>query len=154
MLPGTVGPYAFHVVMWRAPANWTTADDWVRTQHVPRSENSWHPARPRGRLPWPGPPEGNGSDIFGAEFSIFSFNDGTVFMISGGCQYYVSEDHGHSFYANSTFKARYVAQNSRRAAPRTQRASAGEEVCSQLGMGGKVMITAVPLCLFCINNRE
>ena len=62
VLPGTVGPYAFHVVMWRAPANWTSAADWVRTQHVPRSgENDpTHPALSSGQ-----PPSASGIERWG-----------------------------------------------------------------------------------------
>ena len=34
-----------------------------------------------------------------------TFADGTVFMLNGGCDYFYSKDHGHSFTANTAFKA-------------------------------------------------
>eukprot|EP01052_Picozoa_sp_SAG31_P026493 SAG31_NODE_2403_length_5765_cov_2.260148_4_plen_414_part_01 len=59
-----------HAVMWRAPANGSI---WTRTEHVMESS----PRAP---------------DLPGAEWSIHTLSDGTVFMLNGGCDYFYSRD--------------------------------------------------------------
>ena len=70
-----------HLVLWRGTA---TGDSWNRTQHVAV-------AAPH-----------KSADILGGEFSVQTLTDGTVFLHSGGCQYYRSTDHARSFTASNS----------------------------------------------------
>ena len=81
---GEAGCSTEHAVLWRSPPD---GSRWVRTQHVVQRQ----PPAP---------------DLVGSEWSVFTFHDGTVFMMAptaSACTYYISKDHAHSFVANSTF---------------------------------------------------
>eukprot|EP01046_Picozoa_sp_COSAG06_P025579 COSAG06_NODE_2158_length_7449_cov_14.166939_8_plen_109_part_00 len=67
-----------HAVLWRSPPD---GSRWVRTQHVVQRQ----PPAP---------------DLVGSEWSVFTFHDGTVFMMAptaSACTYYISKDHARSF---------------------------------------------------------
>ena len=68
---------SMHAVLWRSPADGLA---WTRTEHVMQKS----PHAP---------------DLPGAEWSVNTLSDGTVFMLNGGCDYFYSKDHGHSFIA-------------------------------------------------------